>query len=174
PAKAAELLQASRDRDQAMGLVEAWGGGERHHVVLPSYPSYLAVPREEFVAGVQRALNKPVEEVQAEELTAGVLRKVLGAAVDVSQVEEELAAREDEGAVREFEAALAHNAGRSGRERRTPTRPSKGWPLLVVPKGRHAAREPYVALPGGRQRPLSDKEQRLRERAQPKPRRRVL
>lgn len=74
-------------------------------------------------------------------------------------------------------AQTGTSLSRSSRKKHPPPRPPGGWSLLVQPLGRAARageREPYVALPDGSKRELTEDERLHLERQQPRPHRKFL
>lgn len=157
------------------------GSGERHHVILPSRPNYKEVDesmvREKL--GKRSVTNQEEEEAISSEAAA----QALGLRSQ-EEIEDELAAREEEMLVKEFKRALDYNLGKigTGIHRKTsstlrPRRPPEGWSLVIKPLGKEAKEkkvEPYVAQPDGTKRALNESEALYMERKTPKPRRKII
>ncbi|PRW45589.1 histone-lysine N-methyltransferase SMYD3 [Chlorella sorokiniana] len=166
----------------AQGALESMGARERHHVVLPSYPNYRELTEadaDKLAAMLERRLGKPFDQIELEDMTPEVVQELRAAAgMDKEALEDELAAREEELLVEEFRRNLEYNlkktgttVHRSSRKRHPAARPAAGWNLLVKPLGKAAKageRQPYVAAADGSQRELTEDEQLLLARQQPR------
>ncbi|KAL4855826.1 Pyrophosphate-energized vacuolar membrane proton pump [Chlorella vulgaris] len=179
-----ELAEAMEKHFEAH---EVLGSGERHHVVLPSFPNYQELTEadaDRLAAMLEQRLGKRFEDITEDDMTAEIAAELLAATgMDKRAVEEQLAAREEAHLIDEFRRNLEYNLGKSGtslsrasRKTHPPKRPEGGWGLLVQPLGkaaRSARRKAYVAMPDGSQRPLTGDEQVHVERQQPRPRRKI-
>lgn len=167
---------------------ETRGSGEKHHVVLPSYPNYKELTEEDadrLAALLESRLGKKFDDIEPEDITPEIRQELLTAAgIDKEGLEDELAAKEEEHLVAEFRRSLEYNLGKTGtslsrssRKKHPPKRPEGGWHLLVQPLGKAARsgeRHAYVAAPDGSQRELTADELLMLERQQPRPRSKIL
>uniref|UniRef100_A0A1D2A1B0 Uncharacterized protein n=2 Tax=Auxenochlorella protothecoides TaxID=3075 RepID=A0A1D2A1B0_AUXPR len=175
----AALLRVAEEDAELGSDVGVSGEGERHHVILPSYPNYEEMDLAAFSSRLEARLGKPMAEISEADLTPAIAKEVLGLE-SKEEVEARLAAAEEATLVEEFTSRLAYNLGKEGaglqrKSRRThfPRRPPTGWNLVVKPLGQ-SDEEPYVAeATGGRREPNAD-EALLLKRQTPRPRRRIL
>lgn len=54
------------------------GEGERHHVILPSYPNYEEMDLAAFSSRLEARLGKPMAEISEADLTPAIAKEVLG------------------------------------------------------------------------------------------------
>ena len=126
------------------------GAGERHHVDVPTYPSFEVLTEKKF----------NLEDA--------------GLKVDP----EKLAMREERELVKTFKERLDFNTGvtgaslkRESRRKHAAKRPKGGFAWLVTPLGKNAERS---RRPTGREvRPLNDDEEVFKNQRTIKPRRRI-
>jgi len=159
---------------------EATGSGERHVVIVPSYPNYAEADTAAVMTRLEAILGKSISEISEEDLTPEIAQEVLGVKPQAA-LEEDLAQKEEANLIEEFKRALDYNLGKTGQglsrmNRRTaaPQRPKEGWNILVKPLGKDTEKQPYVSGPDGVKRELTEDEALMVERQTPRPRRKVL
>eukprot|EP00887_Chlorella_sp_A99_P002171 scaffold21.g2171.t1 len=159
---------------------ETTGSGERHVVILPSYPQFQEIDQATAISRLEAKLGKRAEEITDDDLTPELAREVLGY-VSKEEVEERLAAAEEASMVADFRRNLEYNMGKAGQSisRRSrgvhpPRRPRGGWSLVVRPLGGKQQQQPFVATPDGKRRELTPDEQLYLQRQTPQPRRKVV
>lgn len=159
---------------------ETTGSGERHVVILPSYPQFQEIDQATAISRLEAKLGKRAEEITDDDLTPELAREVLGY-VSKEEVEERLAAAEEASMVADFRRNLEYNMGKAGQSisRRSrgvhpPRRPRGGWSLVVRPLGGKQHQQPFVATPDGKRRELTPDEQLYLQRQTPQPRRKVV
>lgn len=96
--------------DEARGATYS-GGGERHHVVLPSVPNYQEPDMDAFVARLEAAVGKPADQITDEDLTPEVAALALGVQTH-EEAERRAAAEQEAMLIAEFRNRLDYNLGR--------------------------------------------------------------
>lgn len=174
--------KASRVMERALQCAQGMGADEKHHVELPSFPAYAQIGSDAVIPALERVLQKSIEDISVEDITADVAKQVFGTK-SLQEMECIVAAREERHLVEEFKEKLDYNLGitgqtisRQSRRTKTPRRPKEGWSLVVTPIGKESKlkHERFVALPNGSRRPLSPDEHLYVQRKTPKHRRRIL
>lgn len=158
------------------------GSNEKHHTTLPSFPAYARLEKEKVIPALENVLGKKIEDIEPEDITPDVAKQVFGTKT-LEEIEDIVAAREEEHLVEEFKQRLEFNIGitgktisRDSRRTKAPRRPKEGWNLVVTPIGKESKLKHtcYVAMPDGSQREPNEDEMLYMERKRPRPRRRIL
>ena len=174
--------EAAKVMERALQCHQGIGSNEKHYTTLPSFPAYARVEQEKVIPELEKVLGKSIEDIAEDDITPEVARQVFGIK-SIEEMEEIVAAREEQHLVEEFKQKLDYNLGitgttisRESRRTKAPRRPKEGWNLVITPLGKESKmkHQRYVAMPDGSKRELNEDEKLYMERKRPRPRRRIL